>query len=80
MTIADQIRQLVAQGDGLVTLADIARNEHVSHSAVRKWRQSDDWPAPIDTIAVTTSKPIELFLMADYRQWRGRRSARGQTT
>lgn len=73
-TTNERIRALITEGGGLVTLADLARSAGVSHTAARKWRLTADWPAPVAVLGADTVRPVEVFLMADYRRWRGRRA------
>lgn len=68
------LKEEVKRAGGIMSLADVARDAGVTHSAVRKWRKQDDWPEPLDSIGEGTEQPVELFLAADVRQWQGARA------
>lgn len=69
MSLHDEVKK----AGGLMSLADIARDYDVSHQAVRKWRERDDWPDPVGVIGAGTRQPVEVFLARDYRKWAGER-------
>jgi transposase-like protein len=67
------VRQAVKEGGGLLSLADIARAYGVSHSAVRKWREREDFPKPLDAIAEETRQSVDVWLASDVYSWHGQR-------
>jgi uncharacterized protein YjcR len=69
------VHQAVKEGGGLVSLADIARAYGVSHSAVRKWREREDFPKPLDAIAEETRQSVDVWLFADVKRWYLERAA-----
>jgi predicted DNA-binding transcriptional regulator AlpA len=61
-----------ADGDALVSLADVAEMAGVSRPAVSNWRRRNpDFPSPVQETGATS-----LFRLADLKQWMGRHGKR----
>lgn len=64
------VRDEIARAGGLVTKADIARMCGVSHEAVRKWTQREDFPESIGMVGAESAQPQGVWLRNDITGWR----------